>query len=142
MNGIAKNTLKGACIIFTCSMALWTLFGLAFAGPEYGLVVTITLLAACLLLAALQTLWFSDAVLKAMAYPGRVLGFGLSAFVVLAACAFLGDWLPADNLGAWGMFALIYLVILAVLTIAYWVYYRRTAVDMDAALARYRRSRE
>ncbi len=142
MNGLVKNTLKGACVIFTCAMGIWALFGLAFAGPEYGLVVTITLLAACLLLAALQTLWFSDAVLKAMAYPGRMLGFGLSAFAVLALCAFLGNWLPADNPSAWAAFALIYLAILAVLTIAYRAHYRRVSATMDAALIRYRRSRE
>lgn len=142
MKELAKNTLLGACAIFTTTMALWSLAGLAFVGPEYGLVVTVSLLIACLLLGILQSIWFTDRWLRSLAYPGRVLGFGLCAFAVLAACAYLGRWFPEGNTGAWLSFALIYLAALAVLTVAYRIHYRRTAASMDAALARYRRSRE
>ncbi len=141
MSPIVKNTLLGGCAIFTIAMGVWTLMGFIFAGPEYGLVITITLLIGCLALAGLQTLWFTNTVVKQLAYPARVLCFGLCAFAVLAACAYFGQWFPTDDLGAWASFAVIYLVILGVMTAVFAVRYRRTARDLDDALARYRSGR-
>lgn len=138
MSNLIKKTLVGGCVIFTCSMTIWTIFGLIFAGPEYGLLVTITLLIGCVCLAILQSFWFTNRILKRLAYPGRVLGFGLTAFVVLALCAYLGQWLPTDDLGAWGTFTLIYLAILALMTAAYTLFYRRSSRNLDEALSRYR----
>ena len=142
MRETVKKTLMGGCVIFTCSMGLWSLVGLAYVGPEYGLVITVTLLVACLLLAVLQTLWFTDRVLKRAAYPARMGGFGLSAFAVLAACAYLGRWLPTDEPGAWLAFAGIYLAILAAMTAGYALHYRRSASTLDEALRRYRSGRD
>lgn len=141
MRELAKNTLLGACAIFTIAMALWSAVGLAFAGPEYGLVVTLSLLGACLLLAALQSLWFTDRWIRSLAYPGRLLGFGLCAFAALAACALAGRWFPEDNPGAWLSFTLVYLAVLGIVTACYAIRYRRDSQDLAEALSRYRQNR-
>lgn len=138
MKHIVKQTLIGGCIIFTVAMAIWTCMGFIFAGPEYGLVITATLLIACIALAILQSLWFTNRVLKRTAYPLRVLGFGLAAFAVLALCAYVGDWVPRDNAAAWVSFVVIYLIVLAVMTAGYSLYYRKISRDLDKALSRYR----
>ena len=57
---------------------------------------------------------------------------------VLALCAWLGQWLPAEDPGAWASFVVIYLFILAGMTAGYTVYYKKTAGGYDEALARYR----
>ena len=141
MRELAKNTLLGACAIFTVAMALWSVVGLAFAGPEYGLVVTLSLLGACLLLAALQSLWFTDRWIRSLAYPARLLGFGLCSFAALAVCAYAGRWFPQDDPGPWLSFTLIYLAVLGVATAAYAIRYRRDSQDLAEALRCYRQNR-
>ena len=142
MNRILTSALVRVCIAFTAAMALWCALGLVFAGPVEGIVITLSLLAACLLLVALQVLWFTETVLVRPSYPARIAGYGLTALPALALCAALGGWFPADNAGAWVTFVAIYLVTLAAITAGYTVYYRRTVGNFDAALARYRAERE
>ena len=141
MKNIAKQALIRACVIFTAAMALWCTAGLIFAGPVEGVVITLSLLLACALMTALQVLCFTDAVVRCLAYPARIAGFGLTALPVLAACATLGRWFPVDNAGAWITFVAIYLVTMAAITAGYTLHYRRTAGSFDAALARYRAGR-
>lgn len=142
MRNIVKSALARACVIFTAAMALWCVAGLIFAGPVEGIVITLSMLSAALLLTALQVLWFTEAALKRPSYPVRIAGFGLTALPALILCAALGRWFPLDNLGAWISFVVIYLVTLAAITTGYTIYYRRTAGSFDAALARYRERRE
>ena len=56
MNSLAKSAFTRACVIFTVAMALWCVAGLAFAGPVEGIVITLSLLAACAALTLLQVL--------------------------------------------------------------------------------------
>ena len=49
---------------------------------------------------------------------------------MLALCAWLGQWLPAEDPGAWASFVVIYLFILAGMTAGYTVYYKKTAGGM------------
>lgn len=138
---VAKRAFVTLCVIFTATMGGWSLLGLAFAGPEPGIVLTLSILLACALLTGLQALWFSGRLLRRAAYPLRVLGFGTTALPALALCAWLGAWIPDHEPGAWISFCVIYLAVLAVTTIAYSLYYRRTAGSYDEALARYREER-
>ena len=85
MNRILKSALVRVCIAFTAAMALWCALGLVFAGPVEGIVITLSLLAACLLLVALQVLWFTETVLVRPSYPARIAGYGLTALPALAA---------------------------------------------------------
>lgn len=141
MKPVIKRAATAFCVIFTITMGLWSLAGLAFAGPERGIVLTLTILLACAALVALQVLWFAEAPLRRVAYPLRVLGFGLTALPALALCARLGTWFPLNETGAWASFCVIYLAVLAVTTVGYTLYYRRAAGSYDAALARYREDR-
>lgn len=138
MKPAIKRAAIAFCVIFTATMGLWSLAGLAFVGPEQGIVLTLTILLACALMAALQALWFGGAVIRRAAYPLRVLGFGLCALAALALCAWLGAWFPMDEPGPWVSFCAIYLTVLALASAGYALYYRRAAGSLDAALARYR----
>ena len=69
MNRILKSALVRVCVAFTAAMALWCALGLVFAGPVEGIVITLSLLAACLLLVALQVLWFTETVFARPSYP-------------------------------------------------------------------------
>lgn len=142
MSNLIKRALVRACVVFTAAMVLWCAAGLIFAGPVEGIVITLSLLAAALLLTLLQVIWFTKAVIGRLSYPGRIAGFGLTGLPALVLCAALGGWFPLDNIGAWASFVIIYLVTLAAITTGYTLYYRRTASSFDAALARYREGRK
>lgn len=68
-------------------------------------------------------------------------GFGGTYFVALAGCAVLGRWLPADRPFAWAEFATVYLVLLAILTVAFTVAFRRRKAEYQEVLDRFHRER-
>ncbi|WP_080802445.1 hypothetical protein [Arabiibacter massiliensis] len=139
MKKIVAQVAATACIMFTIVMLWFTAMGYLFAGPSYGLNLTLSVFGAAFGMAALQALWFSGAVFKKLAYPARIAGFGACGLSVLALCAWGGQWFPTDNPGAWVMFAIMYLFILAGITAGYGVYFKKAAGSYDEALERYRK---
>lgn len=94
MKRILAKTANAACIMFAVLMAWFLAMGYVFAGPSYGLNLTASLFAAAIGLAALQTVWFTGALFKKLAYPARIAGFGACGLPVIALCAWLGQWIP------------------------------------------------
>ena len=139
MKKIVVQAASGACIMFTIVMLWFTGMGYLFAGPSYGLNLTLSVFGAAAGMAVLQALWFSEAVFKKLAYPARIAGFGACGLPALALCAWAGSWFPLDNPGAWAAFAIMYLFILAGITAGYTVYFKKTAGSYDEALERYRK---
>lgn len=138
MKGMVKKALVHACVYFTIAMALWLIVGFVFAGPVEGIVVSASILAACVLMALLQSLWFTDRVMKRPGYPVRILGFGVCGIVALAACAWLGGWMPRDVPGAWITFAVIYLLLLVLFTVVFSFVYRNEVAKYSDALKRFK----
>ena len=64
MSNLVKRALVRACVVFTAAMALWCAAGLIFAGPVGGIAIALSLLATALLLALLQAIWFTEAVIS------------------------------------------------------------------------------
>lgn len=137
MNDFAKSVFTSTCRLFTIYMLAGTLAAIAFTGLSYGLTLTLTLLLASFAFAFLRAFFFTDHIIKTLSYPVRILGFGLAAFILLASCAWLGQWFPMDNPWAWGTFTLIYLAILGACCLGYQIYFRRTSGSFDAALKDY-----
>ena len=137
MSQFAKQIVVSTCVIFTLFMAVGSVAVIIATGPQYGLVMTLTLLLASGLFAGLRGLWFTDRVIRKMAYPLRILGFGITGFVALAACALLGGWFPMDSPWAWGSFAAIFLITLGAFCLGYQIYFRKTVGNFDAALRQY-----
>lgn len=142
MKKIAAQTALTACVMFTVVMVWFTTMGYLFAGPSYGLNLTASVLGAAIGMAALQAFWFSGTLFKKLAYPARIAGYSATLLPVLALCAWGGQWLPADNVGAWIGFVLIYLLILAGITAGYAAYFKKTAGSYEQALERHRSQRD
>lgn len=137
MKELLKKSLTKACVMFTIFMLIGSLIAIAFTGPQQGLIMTLTLMLAAIAFAFLQSLWFTDKLIKHLTYPLRIFGFGVTAFAVLLGCAWLGSWFPMDNPGAWITFTAIYLVILVLCCIGYQIYFKRTVGSFDEALRHY-----
>ena len=84
MKRFISKTALASCVMFSVIMAWFLVMGYLFAGPSYGLNLTASLMAASLGMAVLQTLWFSEAVFKRLAYPARIAGFGACGLPVIA----------------------------------------------------------
>lgn len=137
MKDLAKGAAVRMCIYFTAAMIVWLIAGLAFVGPTEGIVVSISLFAACVLMAFLQAFWFTDKLLRNPSYPIRILGFGITGFAALATCAWFGGWMPHDILEAWITFTAIYLILLVAFTILFSFIYRQKLAQYSAALRRF-----
>ena len=88
-----------------------------------------------------EQLWFNYLPTRRFAYSTRLFLFGVTYFVVLVACAYLGNWLPRENPYAWASFAIIYLGIFGVLTAAFGHALKKRGIEYKAKLDDYRRSR-
>ncbi|MCI6274924.1 hypothetical protein [Tractidigestivibacter sp.] len=97
---------------------------------------------ACLAGGILQQLWFNYRPASRLSYGRRVAGFGVTYFIALSGCAVLGQWLPADKPGTWVGFAAIYLVILAILTAAFTIAFRKEKAEYQEFLDRFHRRRK
>lgn len=137
-NALVRGLLAGSA--FTTAMLLIsTLMGIAALGMTEGLAISLTCIVAGLLGGLLQQVWFNPRVLGLrLPYAARVPLFGITYLLVLAACAYLGRWLPPTP-AAWGTFVVIYLAILVVLTGVFTHRYRRQTALYADHLAAYRR---
>ena len=87
----------------------------------------------------LQLVFFTPMVIRRMAYPARLALFGVCLYAALCALAFVFAWVPANNPGAWATFTVVYLAILAVLTLAF---NAKLSRELNDRLAEYRKGRE
>lgn len=137
MSNFAKRIMIATCVMFTLFMTVGTMTAIAFIGPQYGLVMTLSLLLAAVAFSLLQALWFTDRVMHQLAYPVRIMGFGVMGFAALALCAWVGAWFPMNEIGAWALFAAIFLVTLGAFCLGYQIHFKRTTGSFDAALRAY-----
>ena len=63
MKDFGKRIVLSACAMFTLFMAVGSVVAMAATGPQYGLVMTLTLLLTAAALAVLQGVWFTDKVI-------------------------------------------------------------------------------
>lgn len=135
---------KSICIGFTVAMIAFLALGTCFAddAAKQGIYYCWSILAACVAASALQLVFFTPAVIRRMAYPARLALFGACLYAVLCALAFIFAWVPASNPGAWVTFTVVYLAILAVLTLVFSAKLSRETRELNERLAEYRKSRE
>ena len=136
--------VKSNCIGFTVAMTAFLALGTCFANDaaKQGIYYCWSILAACVAASALQLVFFTPAVIRRMAYPARLALFGACLYAVLCALAFIFARVPASNPGAWVTFTVVYLAILAVLTLVFNAKLSRETRELNDRLAEYRKSRE
>ncbi len=77
-----------------------------------------------------------------MAYAARLALFGVCLYAFLCVLAVLLNWLPAADPGAWAIFTVVYLAILAVLTLVFNAKLSRETRELNDKLAEFRKGRE
>ena len=102
-------------------MPSWHGGGTCFAddAAKQGIYYCWSILAVCAAAPALQLVFFTPAVIKRMAYPARLALFGVCLYATLCALAVFLGWFPVSDPGAWVTLTVVYLAILAVLTLLF-----------------------
>lgn len=140
----AGKALKGLavnfCIMFTLFMLFSCIFCLAFAdeAAKPGIIMCLSVGAALLACAVLQCVFFTPLLIKRMGYGPRLALFGVCLYALLAICAVLLGWFPAQNVGAWISFTITYLVILVAMTALFTAIHRRSIKELNDGLERFK----
>ncbi|WP_165044252.1 DUF3021 family protein [Adlercreutzia sp. ZJ138] len=136
-----RTLLATFCVTFTVTMVVCLVFGTLFADEEskQSIMYSWSVLGVCACVAVLQFVFFTPTLIKQMAYPTRLLLFGVCLYVVLAALAVVMSWLPTEMVGARVTFTVMYLIILVVATALFAVKHRHEERILNERLCEYRR---
>ena len=138
---VVSGLLSGSAIALTMLLAP-ALVDAVTTGMTRGLVMLLSIVVAGLAGGLLQQVWFNPRVLGlGWGYPARIAAFGSSYFAVLAACAWVGEFLPREA-GPWVSFVVFYLVFLALMTALFSRIYHKEASEYAKGLADWRARRE
>lgn len=126
----------GFTVLMLASMLAATLFSGGEGGP--GVLRFWGLVGAMLVATLLQLVFFTPVLIKRMGYGARVALFGICLYVPLIALAASFRWFPPEYPMAWVSFSVIYLVILAIMTLIFTGVYHREERRLNAGLERFK----
>lgn len=131
------------CIAFTIFMLFTMVFGMIYADAEAkeGIMYCWGIAGAMLVAVVMQLVFFTPLVIRSLGYATRVALFGVGFYAVLTPLGALFGWFPADMPGAWVTWTVVYIVILAFLTVLFTMIYRREAKALNKKLERYKSGR-
>ena len=132
----------GACLSFTAAVILYSVIAWTCGQRAVELRVLLSLLLVCAVGSAIQLLCFTDHFIHKMRYTRRTLLFLALFFPLLSGAAVLFRWFPAEEAGAWLVFAGSFAAAFAVVTIGFEIYYRAAGKRYDGLLGQYRREKE
>lgn len=130
--GVFVGSSWAVAAVIACSLAM-LVEGSATADLRWILSIVFGMLAGGIL----QQLWFNFRSALHMSYGGRIAGFGISYFLVLALCALLGSWLPDGMPAARAGFAGLCLSTLAILTLTFTYAFRKRSAEYQDQLGRF-----
>lgn len=138
--GILKMLGINFCIAFTIFMLFTMIFGMIYADEEAkaGIMYCWGIAGAMLVAVVMQLVFFTPLVIRRLGYAARVALFGVGFYAILTPFAAFFGWFPADMPGAWITWTVIYVVILALLTVFFTLIYRREAKALNEKLERYK----
>ena len=127
-------------VAFTVFMLFSMVFGMIFAGEEAraGIMYCWGIAGAMFAAVIMQLVFFTPLVIKRIGYAARVALFGACFYAVLTPLAALFGWFPTDIPGAWITWTVIYVVILAFMTVLFTLIYRRETKALNEKLERYK----
>ena len=139
---VVMNLKERAGLIYTGSMFFYMFFLWVFQQDSAPLPVLFSLLLVSVAASAMQVVAFSNLVIKKLAYGWRLVVFAVPFGAVLTAFAVGFGWFPTDQVGAWVLFGVIFVVIFVAITAGIEIYFRLSGRKYDDRLDWYRKSRE
>ena len=126
-----------ACYSFTCMVCIYAVYlasiDALFSPQTVGVFLIVSVLGAML-----QTLAFSDIVIKKLSYTIRIVLFAVPFFLILLFFARVFHWFPVEQTSAWLIFCGIFLFIFLFLTACFEIYFHISGRKYDGLLGQYR----
>lgn len=138
----AMNLKERVGLIYTGTMCFYMFFLWVFKQDSAPLPILFSLLVVSVAASAMQVLAFSDLVIKKLSYGWRMLVFIIPFGAILTAAAVACGWFPTDQIGAWVLFGVFFVLITAAITAGIEIYYRASGRRWDDRLDWYRKNRE
>ena len=136
--GAVTHGFMVGCVIAVIMLAFSMAAEAASGDWDEGLTFCLSYLVAGVAGGILQQMWFSPHVIERLSYLPRIIGFAVTYYIVLAACALAGGWMPADSM-AFVEFTITFALITAAITASFTIRMRREGGTYDELLAEYRR---
>lgn len=136
---VAAAIKECVSLCYTGAMCFYMFFLWVFKQEAAPLPMLFSLLMVCLAAGTMQVVVFSDLLIKKLAYGWRMALFFVVFGAILTAFAVGFGWFPADNMGAWVSFAVIFVLIFAGIAGGIEIYYRASGRKWDDRLDWYRR---
>lgn len=136
--------MKMLCINFSIAFTLFMLFsmfiGMIYADEEAraGIMYCWTIAGAMLLAVVLQLVFFTPLLIRRLNYGARIALFGVCFYAVLTPLAIAFGWFPTELPGAWLIWNVTYVVILALSSLLFTGLYRRETKLLNKQLERYK----
>lgn len=136
--------MKMLCINFSIGFTLFMLFamffGMIYADEEAkaDIMYCWTIAGAMLLAVVLQLVFFTPLLIRRLNYGARIALFGVCFYAVLTPLAIVFGWFPAELPGAWLIWSLTYVAILALCSLLFTGIYRRETKLLNKQLERYK----
>lgn len=139
---IVVSIKERTALCYTAAMCFYLFFLFVFKQEGASLPHLFSLLVVSVAAGAMQLMAFSDLLFKKLAYGWRLVVFAVPFGAVLTAFAVGFGWFPTDQLGAWVLFGVIFVVIFVAITAGIELYFRLSGRKYDDRLDWYRKSRE
>ena len=136
--------MKMLCINFSFAFTLFMLFsmffGMIYADEEAraGIMYCWTIAGAILLAVVLQLVFFTPLLIRRLNYGARIALFGVCFYAVLTPLAIAFGWFPTELPGAWLIWNVTYVMILALSSLLFTGLYRRETKLLNKQLERYK----
>ena len=95
--GACKMGVVSGCLVATIVLLCMIVVSALLRGMTAWMVWCLSCIGAGIAGGIFQQLWFNYLPTRRFAYSTRLFLFGVTYFVVLVACAYLGNWLPREN---------------------------------------------
>ena len=139
---VAMNLKERVGLIYTGAMCFYMFFLWVFKQDSAPLPILFSLLVVSVAASAMQVLAFSDLVIKKLSYGWRMLVFIIPFGAILTAAAVACGWFPTDQIGAWVLFGVFFVLITAAITAGIEIYYRASGRRWDDRLDWYKKNRK
>ena len=138
---VVMNLKERTALIYTGGMFFYMFFLFLFKQESAPLPVLFSLLVVSVAASVMQVAAFSNLLIKKLSYGWRMMVFFIPFGALLTAVAVACGWFPTDQLGAWVLFGLFFVLISAAITGGIELYYRLSGRRWDDRLDWYRRKK-
>jgi hypothetical protein len=130
-----------ACMIFSGTVILFAIVNAINGEADVPIKAIASLAVLAIFCTFVQLVAFTDIFIKDLSYVLRMAVFFVPAFAIFAAVGWLFKWFPAEVEGL-ATFGVIFIIVFALATVAFEIYYKMTGRKYDGLLGEYRKKRE